>query len=73
MLLSNMETCQEANNDLDDQEKCLTVTSTEFQRHFGKYLALVIEGKTVIVTRYGKSFFKLIPVRDPKERESERS
>ncbi len=73
MPLNNRETCQEGNNDLDDQEKNLSVTSTELQRHFGKYLALVIEGKTIIVTRYGKSFSKLIPVRDAKEREYERS
>ena len=73
MPLNNRETCQEGNNDLDDQEKNLSVTSTELQRHFGKYLALVIEGKTIIVTRYGKSFSKLIPVRDAKEREYEMS
>ena len=66
MLLSNMETCQKDNN-MDDQEKYLKVTTTDFQRHFGRYLALVADGTTIIITKYGKSIAQIVSVRNKKE------
>ncbi len=38
-----------------------TATATEMQNNFGKYLALVLEGKEVLVTRNGKEVGRFIP------------
>ncbi|MCD7825510.1 MAG: type II toxin-antitoxin system prevent-host-death family antitoxin [Clostridiaceae bacterium] len=38
-----------------------TVTATEMQNNFGKYLDLVIEGQEVIVTKNGREVGRLIP------------
>jgi len=38
-----------------------TVTATEMQNNFGKYLALVIEGRQIILTRNGKEVGRFIP------------
>ena len=36
-------------------------TATEMQNNFGRYLAIVQEGKEVIVTRNGKEVGRLVP------------
>lgn len=36
-------------------------TATEMQNNFGKYLALVLEGQQIIVTRNGKEVGRFIP------------
>ena len=38
-----------------------TATATEMQNNFGKYLALVMGGSEVIVTKNGKEVGRLIP------------
>ena len=38
-----------------------TATATEMQNNFGKYLALVLKGQQVIVTRNGKEIGRFIP------------
>ncbi len=38
-----------------------TATATEMQNNFGRYLALVQDGKEVIVTRNGKEVGRFIP------------
>ena len=38
-----------------------TVTSTEIQNNFGRYLNIVLEGKEVIVTKNGKEVGRFIP------------
>ena len=38
-----------------------TATATEMQNNFGKYLALVIAGQQIIVTRNGKEVGRFIP------------
>ena len=42
-------------------EAIATVTSTEMQNNFGKYLHLVMNGGEVIVTRNGKEVGRFIP------------
>ena len=39
-------------------------TATEMKNNFGKYLALVIDGQQVIVTRNGKEIGRFIPKND---------
>ena len=41
-----------------------TATATEMQNNFGKYLALVIAGQQIIVTRNGKEVGRFIPKED---------
>lgn len=41
-----------------------TATATEMQNNFGKYLALVIDGQQIIVTRNGKEVGRFIPKED---------
>lgn len=41
-----------------------TATATEMQNNFGKYLALVIEGQQIIVTRNGREVGRFIPKED---------
>ena len=41
-----------------------TATATEMQNNFGKYLALVIEGQQIIVTRNGREVARVIPKED---------
>ena len=41
-----------------------TATATEIQNNFGKYLALVIEGQQIIVTRNGREVARVIPKED---------
>ena len=36
-------------------------TATEMQNNFGRYLAFVLEGKEVIVTRNGKEVGRFVP------------
>lgn len=38
-----------------------TATAAEMQNNFGKYLALVLKGQQVIVTRNGKEIGRFIP------------
>ena len=38
-----------------------TVTATEIQNHFGRYLSIVMGGKEVIVTKNGKEVGRFIP------------
>ena len=38
-----------------------TATATEMQNNFGRYLAIVADGKEVIVTKNGKEVARLIP------------
>ena len=42
-------------------ETIATVTSTEMQNNFGRYLQMVMNGAEVIVTRNGKEVGRLIP------------
>ena len=42
-------------------EAITTVTSTEMQNNFGRYLHLVMNGGEVIVTRNGKEVGRFIP------------
>ena len=42
-------------------ETIATVTSTEMQNNFGRYLQMVMNGGEVIVTRNGKEVGRLIP------------
>ena len=42
-------------------EAIATITSTEMQNNFGKYLHLVMNGGEVIVTRNGKEVGRFIP------------
>lgn len=44
-------------------EAIATVTSTEMQNNFGKYLHIVMNGGEVIVTRNGKEVGRFIPRR----------
>ncbi len=39
----------------------VTAIATEMQNNFGRYLALVADGKEVIVTKNGKEVARLIP------------
>ena len=39
-------------------------TATEMQNNFGKYLALVLKGQQIIVTRNGKEVGRFIPKDD---------
>lgn len=41
-----------------------TATATEMQNNFGKYLALVLNGQQIIVTRNGKEVGRFIPKDD---------
>lgn len=41
--------------------KTATATATEMQNNFGRYLALVMEGTQVIVTRNGKEVGRFLP------------
>ena len=41
-----------------------TATATEMQNNFGKYLALVLQGRQIIVTRNGKEVGRFIPKED---------
>ncbi len=41
-----------------------TATATEMQNNFGKYLALVIDGQQIIITRNGKEVGRFIPKED---------
>lgn len=38
-----------------------TATATEMQNNFGRYLAMVQEGKEIIVTKNGKEVGRFIP------------
>ena len=42
-------------------EAIATVTSTEMQNNFGKYLHIVMNGGEVIITRNGKEVGRIIP------------
>jgi prevent-host-death family protein len=42
-------------------EAIATVTSTEMQNNFGRYLRIVMNGGEVIVTRNGKEVGRFIP------------
>ena len=42
-------------------EAIVTVTSTEMQNNFGKYLHIVMNGGEVIITRNGKEVGRVIP------------
>lgn len=42
-------------------EAIATVTSTEVQNNFGRYLHLVMNGGEVIITRNGKEVGRIIP------------
>ena len=42
-------------------EAIATVTSTEMQNNFGKYLHIVMNGGEVIITRNGKEVGRVIP------------
>lgn len=42
-------------------EAIATVTSTEMQNNFGKYLHIVMNGGEVIITRNGKEVGRMIP------------
>lgn len=42
-------------------EAIATVTSTEMQNNFGRYLHIVMNGGEVIITRNGKEVGRLIP------------
>lgn len=39
----------------------VTATATEMQNHFGKYLAMVMNGDEVIVKKNGKNVGRFIP------------
>ncbi len=41
--------------------KIQTATATEMQNNFGRYLAMVQDGKEVIVTKNGKEVGRFIP------------
>ncbi len=41
-----------------------TATATEMQNNFGKYLALVVNGQQIIVTRNGREVARVIPKGD---------
>ena len=41
-----------------------TATATEMQNNFGKYLALVINGQQIIITRNGREVARVIPKED---------
>ena len=38
-----------------------TATATEMQNNFGRYLAIVADGKEVIITKNGQEVARLIP------------
>ena len=42
-------------------EAIATVTATEMQNNFGKYLHLVMNGGEVVITRNGKEVGRVIP------------
>ena len=42
-------------------ENTAIATATEMQNNFGRYLAMVQEGKEIIVTKNGKEVGRLIP------------
>ena len=42
----------------------VTVTATEMQNNFGKYLSLVVNGQQIIVTRNGREVARVIPRED---------
>lgn len=42
-------------------ESVATVTSTEMQNNFGRYLRMVMEGGEVVITRNGQEVGRLIP------------
>ena len=46
----------------------MIVTITELRRHFGRYLQLVMEGKTLIVTKYGEILLEIQPIKEPVHR-----
>lgn len=39
----------------------LTVSSTELQNNFGKYLNIVIDGQQIIITKNGRKVARVIP------------
>ena len=39
----------------------VTATATEMQNNFGRYLALVLDGEEVIVTKNGKEVGRFVP------------
>ena len=41
--------------------KTATVTATEIQNNFGRYLALVMKGMEVIITRNGREVARFLP------------
>ena len=45
-------------------ESELVISITELRRHFGKYLHLVIEGRTIIVTKYGERLLIIEPINE---------
>ena len=39
----------------------MTVSSTELQNNFGKYLNIVIDGQQIIITKNGRKVARVIP------------